>query len=96
MAYVRSAVERQALTEAINEAWALAAVLTFAGAAMMAGWLLLYRRGAGMRRPEPLPGRTGASLLLRPILYPQARPFRNRPRLVEPVHRSPGLTANQR
>jgi DHA2 family multidrug resistance protein len=96
MAYVRSAVERQALTEAINEAWALAAVLTFAGAAMMAGWLLLSRRGAGMRRPEPLPGRTGASLLLRPILYPQARPFRNRPRLVEPVHRSPGLTANQR
>ncbi|MGB0084514.1 MAG: DHA2 family efflux MFS transporter permease subunit [Rhodomicrobiaceae bacterium] len=31
-AYVRAAVERQALTQAINEAWALVALLTLAGA----------------------------------------------------------------
>lgn len=40
IAYVRSAVERQALVEAINEAWAVAAGLTLLGALTAAAWLL--------------------------------------------------------
>jgi MFS transporter, DHA2 family, multidrug resistance protein len=41
VAYVRSAVERQALTEAINEAWAMLAILTLLGALVA---LLVLRR----------------------------------------------------
>ena len=41
VAYVRSAVERQALTEAINEAWAMLAILTLLGA--LAALLVLRR-----------------------------------------------------
>jgi MFS transporter, DHA2 family, multidrug resistance protein len=83
MAYVRSAVERQALTEAINEAWMLIAVLTFVGALALAGWLALARRQRMSARAHLGRERTGTALLLRPVLYRQARPFRDPPGLVE-------------
>jgi DHA2 family multidrug resistance protein len=41
IAYIRSAVERQALVEAINEAWAVAAALTLLGA-IVTGALLVW------------------------------------------------------
>jgi MFS transporter, DHA2 family, multidrug resistance protein len=40
IAYVRSAVERQALVEAINEAWAVIAAVTLLGAVVTAAWLV--------------------------------------------------------
>jgi MFS transporter, DHA2 family, multidrug resistance protein len=88
MAYVRSAVERQALTESINEAWGLIAILTLIGVLTMVGWVILSRK-----RRETVRGRTGTALLLRPVLYRQSRPFRTRQRLIEPVRSSsPGVT----
>jgi MFS transporter, DHA2 family, multidrug resistance protein len=48
LAYVRRAVERQATVEAINEAWAMAAMLTLAGvlALLLAPRILSPRRAA--------------------------------------------------
>jgi DHA2 family multidrug resistance protein len=48
LAYVRRAVERQATVEAINEAWAMAAMLTLAGvlALLLAPRILSSRRAA--------------------------------------------------
>ena len=94
LAYVRSAVERQALTEAINEAWALIAILTFCGAICVIAWLAVsrWRPGqwsearAGARAEHP-----GTALLLRPVLYQQGRPFRSRHGLVEPVRGTMGV-----
>ena len=86
MSYVRAAVERQSLTEAINESWALIAALTFAGAALTAGLLIWSRQRQARRRDVALRERTGTALLLRPVLYDQARPFRHRySSLMEPV-----------
>jgi hypothetical protein len=45
MALVRAAVERQAIVEAVNEAWALIAVLSLAGALAV----LLVRPASGSR-----------------------------------------------
>jgi len=47
MGYIRSAVERQAMTQAINEAWAIMAALTLVGALIMLASLIPSRR----RRP---------------------------------------------
>ena len=79
LGFVRSAVERQSLTVAINEAWAMLAVLTLIGGA--ATMLYLYRSRQGVAGPgEPIEafapswvfytGRaeTTPSMLLRPIL----------------------------
>jgi DHA2 family multidrug resistance protein len=58
LGYVRSAVERQALVEAINEAWAIVAALTLVGALITAAALLPARlpairlRRTGSRPPD--------------------------------------------
>jgi DHA2 family multidrug resistance protein len=46
MGYIRAAVERQAMTEAINEAWAIMAALTLVGALVMLASLAQSRRSA--------------------------------------------------
>ncbi len=52
--YVRSAVERQALTEAINEAWAMLAILTLVGALATVVFLRrLSVRGVAAAAPQP-------------------------------------------
>jgi MFS transporter, DHA2 family, multidrug resistance protein len=45
LAFVRAAVERQAIVEAVNEAWALVAALSLAGALAV----LLFRRASSTR-----------------------------------------------
>ena len=46
LAFVAAAVERQAIVEAVNEAWALVAILSLAGALTV----LLVRPAGGSRR----------------------------------------------
>jgi DHA2 family multidrug resistance protein len=107
MAYVRSAVERQALTEAINEAWALIAILTFVGATVLLAWLWRAQGwqlrlppafgNAGLaRRQEQATAARPAALLLRPVLYQQSRPFSQLERPVHPVRNDPGATRRSR
>lgn len=48
--YVRSAVERQAMVEAINEAWAMMAILTIAGA--LAVWIVRSRIRSQKSQPR--------------------------------------------
>jgi DHA2 family multidrug resistance protein len=73
VAYVRAAVERQALTQAINEAWAMLAVLTLVGAAAV---IICMRRlgtaGQGWPAHRII---TPHCLLLRPILTPKQQRF---------------------
>ena len=54
LAYVRHAVERQALTQAINEAWAMLAAITAMGGAVMIAWLVLHRTRQKIERDQPV------------------------------------------
>jgi MFS transporter, DHA2 family, multidrug resistance protein len=49
LAYARAAVERQAMTQAINEAWAMLAAITLFGGVLMLAWMLFRRGRAGNR-----------------------------------------------
>ena len=58
---------------------------TFAGALALIGWVLSSRRGLAGFFPRGGRSRTGTALLLRPVLYQQARPFRDVEAVPEPV-----------
>jgi hypothetical protein len=71
-------------------------VLTFAGALAIIGWVLSSRGRSALFRPLRTRGRTGTALLLRPVLYQQARPFRDGEIVSEPLRTNAGATTLRR